>query len=91
MSFAAALGLVAALISVRRTVSAESASVSESASSRPGLPVTTPSTLLDLNLTLFVRGIFRRTIDVESQSRYPSIIGEFMLHSCRNNEHIAGT
>ncbi len=35
MSFAAALGLVAALVSVRRTVSSETATVSESTSSKP--------------------------------------------------------
>jgi hypothetical protein len=35
MSFAAALGLVAALIGVRRTVSADNATISDSASSKP--------------------------------------------------------
>jgi MFS family permease len=35
MSFAAALGLIAALVSVRRTVPAENTTVSESASSKP--------------------------------------------------------
>jgi hypothetical protein len=35
MSFAAALGLVAALVSVRRTVSAGTATVSERTNSKP--------------------------------------------------------